>query len=387
LLESYARLGEVDVLALVPPGSVPHTELNEIARRVAFVPVPHFHHARNRMRSVGVFLRSLLARQSFRIEKFKSREASQILGGWGRSTEYAIAHFDSLSAAPYRQVIPEVPALLADHNVEGQRAATLAGHQRNPVTRALLDIDSRRTFDVEASLIGDFDHVLVLSEHDREALLTMRPDMAQTLSVWPVPVRARPLIKADASHPFTVLVLGSLGSIGRAHGLRWFLDNIWPEARARVKEARLEVVGSDPPGDIRSRHAEDGISIHGFVGDLEPILAHTDICAMPLFIGAGIRIKVLELASRGIPCFGTPLALQGLEWLESSQQLETSAEWVDALVSAAGNRETLRARAQHDAGLLVERNSAEAATSHLGDVIEDLDARKVRKSAGVDTAA
>ncbi len=82
LLESYAHLGEVDVLALVPPKSRPPTQLNELARRVAFVPIPHFHHATSRARSVGVFLRSFLARKPFRIAKFESRDAGRTLGEW-----------------------------------------------------------------------------------------------------------------------------------------------------------------------------------------------------------------------------------------------------------------------------------------------------------------
>ena len=387
LLESYARLGEVDVLALVPPKSAPHAGLKEMARRLAFVPIPHFHHARSPVGSAIVFLQSLLTGQSFRIAKFKSRAADRILGEWSQSADYAIAHFDALSAAPYRQVMPDVPAVLAEHNVEGQRAATMADEQRNPIARNLLGIDARRTFSVEASLLGGFEHVLLLSDQDRQTLIGLRPDVEEASSVWPVPIRPKPLIESRGSHPFTVLILGSLGSIGRAHGLRWFLEKIWPETRNRVRDARLEVVGSDPPGDIRSRNGQDGISIHGFVDDLEPILTQTDLCAMPLFIGAGIRIKVLELASRGMPCLGTPLALQGLDWLESTQQVSSSEEWIEELVSSAANLESLRARAESDAHLLTERNSADAATSHLAGIIESAVTRKDRKPVGVDTAA
>ena len=194
-----------------------------------------------------------------------------------------------------------------------------------------------------------FEHVLVLSDLDREILLKERPELADRISVWPVPVRPHPAIQTDEGHPFTVLILGSLRSIGRVHGLRWLVDEVWPKVRARVNDARLEVVGADPPADIRSRHGRDGISIHGFVEDLEPILARTDVCAIPLFIGAGIRIKVLEMVSRSIPCLGSPVALQGLDWLESSQMVDTPTEWIDALVATAANLESLRAQARRDA--------------------------------------
>jgi glycosyl transferase family 1 len=373
LLESYARLGTVDVLALASPDARPHDDLESLARRVSVVPIPHFHHAESRTRSAALFLRSQFTRQPFRIAKFENRDAGQILRSWSESTDYAVAHFDHLSAAPYRALLPGVPAILANHNVEGQLAARLAQHQRNPLVRWLLDVDSRRTIASEASLLDRFDHTLVLSEHDRMALLALRPELAERLSVWPVPVSLGQFVEADRNRPFTVLVLGSLRSMGRLHGLRWLLENVWPGVRNRLKQARLEVVGAEPPADISSQHGNDGVYVHGYVDDLEPILARSDLCAIPLFIGGGIRIKVMELVCRGIPCMGTAVALQGLDWLQSGQQVDSAAEWITALVAAAGRIDALKARARRDAIELATRNSTEAATSHLARVLRDLD--------------
>jgi glycosyltransferase involved in cell wall biosynthesis len=53
--------------------------------------------------------------------------------------------------------------------------------------------------------------------------------------------------------------------------------------------------------------------VEGFVEDLTPFLQRARACIIPLFIGGGIRIKILDMLSSGIPCVSTTVGAQGLE--------------------------------------------------------------------------
>jgi glycosyltransferase involved in cell wall biosynthesis len=371
LLRGYAELGTVDVIALVPPGDRAPEELRDTAGRVGLIEVPHFYFAKSRLENGKRFLRSQVGSEPFRIAKLRVPDVEPLMREWLADGDYDLLHCDYLSTAPYRELCPGLPAVLAEHNVEWQSFSRLADQHRNPLVRMALRRDSRRTAEWEARALGRFQHTLVLSELDRRLLLDARPDLDKRISVWPLPVEPRERTPpVGGGQPFTVLMLGSLRAVGRVHGLRWFLEEVWPMVRARVPEARLEIVGADPPPDIAGRDSRDGVSVHGFVDDLDPFLGRVDVCAIPLFVGAGIRVKVLELVSKGVPCVGSPVALQGLGWIEGCVEVDGREEWVEQIAAAATDRRPLMEAAARGAASLRARHSPQRATDHLRQMIE-----------------
>jgi polysaccharide biosynthesis protein PslH len=370
LLESFAALGTVDVLALTPPDPVPSPELSDLASKVELVPLPHFRAANTRPRTSLILASSLVRREPFRVTKFRSKDAVSVLRNWLDDSRYDLLHADHLASAQYRSLAPRVPATLMEHNVEWQQFSQLAAEHSNPAVRAVLRADSNNTRAWEARVLDDFGHVFVLSEDDRDRLLEARPDLGAKLSVWPIPVTVSPL-PAPAGPP-TFLVLGTLTSVGRIRGLRWFLSEVWGKVREHVPEARLEIVGAEPPEDIRQRDGSDGIRVRGFVEDLEPILATVSACAIPLFVGSGVRVKVVELIARAIPCVGTSTGLQGLMPLEGCTEVAEPEEWAAALAAIAADPEGPRQQARRGAERLAIDNSASRSGVHLEAVLRDL---------------
>ena len=165
------------------------------------------------------------------------------------------------------------------------------------------------------------------------------------------------------------MALGSLAAPGRCHGLRWFLAEVWARFRERNPDARLKVIGAHPRRDISAHNGHEGVTVHGFLERLEPELADVDLCIIPLFIGQGIRIKVLEMISRGIPCLGTQLAFQGLPAVRGCLRADEPEEWVDALVAAAADPDLLASAASRGARELTKLHATEEATAHLREVM------------------
>ena len=386
LLSSYAQLGTVDVLALARPGVDASPELRAAAERFELVPLKHINYVHSRARNATLFAGALLRREPFRVAKFRSRHATHRLAAWLAETRYDAVHCDNLATAPYRDLVPETPAILAEHNVEWQQFSQLAEHQRNPAMRAMLRADSRHTRAWEAEAIERFQHTLVLSDHDERLLSAARPDLASRISVWRVPVDEVPM-RPERSGPPTFVVLGSLRSVGRVHGLRWFLREVWGLLRDRVPTARLEIIGADPPSDIRARNGRSGVRVHGFVDDIEPLLSGAYGCVLPLFAGGGIRVKLLKLIGRGIPCVGTPVAMQGLTPLEGCVIATEPKEWVSVLTELAQQPEELWEEARLGARRLRVEHSPRLALDHLKAVLGDVGAYHGRGPRSSDGAA
>jgi hypothetical protein len=373
LLSTYARLGSVDVLALAQPGIEASPELRAAAARFELVPLRQIDYARARAQNAALFGSALLRREPFRVVKFRSRAAVSRLRRWLAEGRYDAVHCDYLSTAPYRELAAGSPAVLAEHNVEWQQFSLLAEQQRNPLIRAALRTDSRRTRTWEAAALDRFNHVLALSDHDEELLSGARPDLASRISVWRVPVDEVPRDPQRVGPP-TFVVLGSLRSVGRVHGLRWLLRQVWGPVRGLVPDARLEIIGADPPADIRGWNGKDGVRVHGFVEDLEPFLARAYACAIPLFAGGGIRVKLLKLIGRGIPCVGTPVAMQGLTPLEGCVIASEPEEWIAVLAALAAQPEGLWDEARLGARRLRVEHSPRLAVDHLATVLADIGA-------------
>ena len=95
------------------------------------------------------------------------------------------------------------------------------------------------------------------------------------------------------------------------------------------------------------------------------MLSETDVCAMPLLSGGGIRIKILELLPRGIPCLGTQVAVRGFADTPGVLEANTPEEWLAAVNEVAARPDEFRQAALAGAASLRPRFSLEATATAL----------------------
>jgi glycosyltransferase involved in cell wall biosynthesis len=83
--------------------------------------------------------------------------------------------------------------------------------------------------------------------------------------------------------------------------------------RAAVPEARLFLVGARPPADLQAWAIRDpSVVVSGFVADPTPYWRQSAVVIVPLHAGSGIRVKILEAWSRGMPVVSTAIGCEGL---------------------------------------------------------------------------
>lgn len=369
VLVAYATFVRVDVLALTPPGPQLPAELTELAGRVATVPVPAFYYQHARLRLIGTLARSQLGGRPYRIAKFDRPEARRIVTEWAGQTDYALVHCDHLATTPYAACAPGTPFVFADYDVESHALSTLAAAQANPVGRAILRREAQRTRAAERAAVTRASHVFAVSDEDARLLSQDDPELAEKISRLPVPLPEAEAVPRRPDGAFALLVLGPLQAGGRLEGLRWLLSAVWPRIRAEHREARLLVVGDGAPDDIRARDGRDGIEVRGFVEDLDGVLGETDLCAMPLLSGGGIRIKVLELLPRGVPCLGTQVAVRGFAGVPGVLEANGPEEWLARVNDVASRPAEFRQAALAGAAGLRPGFSVKATAEVLRDAL------------------
>ncbi len=111
-----------------------------------------------------------------------------------------------------------------------------------------------------------------------------------------------------------VLFWGALRRKENSAGAAWLLERVLPLVRREVPAVELLIVGSDPPPWLRRRAAHHrGVALTGYVADPEPFFASAALAALPVFAGAGVKVKVLECLAAGLPVVTTPVGAEGIE--------------------------------------------------------------------------
>ena len=171
--------------------------------------------------------------------------------------------------------------------------------------------------------------------------------------------------------PPRLLFTGTMSYPPNHQGIRWFAHEVWPRVRRALPDARLDVVGKDPPAAVQALDGRDGIAVHGFVPSMAPFFAAAHAVVVPILTGAGIRVKIVEAMSAGRALVSTSLGSEGLAHLEPGRHLLVADEpeaFADAALRLLGDP-GLRARMAADARELAVR---EYDWRGLGDRLESV---------------
>jgi glycosyltransferase involved in cell wall biosynthesis len=133
--------------------------------------------------------------------------------------------------------------------------------------------------------------------------------------------------------PRKLLFLGSLDWRPNLDGVSLLLDDVFPKVRATNPAATLALVGRRPPEWLCARVANTpGVSIHADVPDVRPFLATAGMLVVPLRIGGGSRLKILEALATETPVVSTRVGAEGLQLAPGRDLVVTDT--VEALTSA-----------------------------------------------------
>jgi glycosyltransferase involved in cell wall biosynthesis len=109
----------------------------------------------------------------------------------------------------------------------------------------------------------------------------------------------------------TVMFSGLMSYYPNQQAIRWFLQAVFPSVRQAVPSAKLIVAGAAPPRWLVNL-ADDSLEVTGRVDDMRPYLRRAAVVVVPLLIGGGTRVKILEAQAIGRPVVSTTVGAEGL---------------------------------------------------------------------------
>jgi glycosyltransferase involved in cell wall biosynthesis len=272
-----------------------------------------------------------------------------------------------MAAAWVSALPPTLPAVLTLHNLTWhwyRSRARVAGGVRAAALRAEAVRYRRHVL----RLLPRFHAVVPVSTIEADEIRALGLTRVELIPTGVDTEALRPAPEPPADPP-QLLFTGTMSYAPNHEGIRWFADAVWPLVRRALPEARLDVVGKDPPDSVRALDGRDGIAVHGFVESMAPFFARAQAVVVPILTGAGIRVKIVEAMSAGRAIVSTSLGWEGLAYVEPGRHLlvaDEPAAFADAAVRLLGDP-ALRERMAADARDLAVR---EYDWRSLGDRLE-----------------
>lgn len=111
--------------------------------------------------------------------------------------------------------------------------------------------------------------------------------------------------------PYSIVFTGMMAYTPNYDGMLYFLDEIFPHILDEVPEAKLYIVGKRPPKELKERESEH-VTVTGFVDDVRPYVWKSSVFVVPLRMGSGTRLKVVESLAMKKPVVSTSLGCEGI---------------------------------------------------------------------------
>jgi len=230
-----------------------------------------------------------------------------------------VIQFEYTQLAQYRLPLERTPQCLFEHDVyfRSVRRQLVSGAGGVGAKASEL-FEWLRALRFEVAAAGRFDAVFTCHEEERRLLESFLNGHR------PVVVAGLRTAVDSASYPFpggprredSLLFVGNFQHRPNVEGLRYFTGEIFPRIRARRPTATLTVVGAQASPELERAaiaSAEKGaVCFRGSVPDIREPLSEYAVFVCPILSGAGVRVKLLEAFSSGIPVVSTSFGAEGI---------------------------------------------------------------------------
>ncbi len=201
---------------------------------------------------------------------------------------------------------------------------------RRQVSRWISQLELKRTEKFEAQLTRLLPAILITTQKDKNALLSLKDatTTASKVNLFPIGVdldyfRPDPQLKRE---PATLVVSGKMSYHANVSMAIHLYERIMPQIWAKRPEAKLWIVGKDPTQEIKDMASHPNVTVTGMVSDMRPYLQHATVATAPLTYGAGMQFKVIENMACGTPVVATPLAVSALTGAVHDQDVLVAQE-------------------------------------------------------------
>ncbi len=310
------------------PEEFPKDLLNIVAPKVVYI--------NTAIRAKDAFL-SFFNSKSYNISRFYSPAFEQAIAEELKSSEYGLIMLENAYVLPYMKTIRKYhkgKVMIRTHNVEYRIWERLAQDEKGTLKRMFLKKLAKDLKSYELQNLPLTDGIACISEDDLREFRKMGIQ---------IPIRSIPVsmdlpdsdfdfLQSAAADKNDFFFLGSMNWQPNIESVDYLLKEVFPKILQQLPDARLHLAGSYMPDKLVNLQ-QPGVIVHGKVDSVKDFMTSHGILLVPMKSGSGIRIKILEALSMGIPVISTTVGFEGIPVEQEIHGLR--ADSPDELVQAS----------------------------------------------------
>ncbi|MDQ7903120.1 glycosyltransferase [Phytohabitans sp. ZYX-F-186] len=273
-------------------------------------------------RSLGALLTGVSLQQGYASPKALTTALRRKLDEWRPD----VVHLNVFRTVHLVEECGSTPVIVDLDEFRSEYYEQLAATSSSPAWRALGRVEAARMRAREDELVAKRVPLMLsapsLTGVERPSTYVVRSPCDFPIQRDPGPVEP------------VVLFVGRLSYEANVSGLLWFVRECWDGIRALVPDARLRIVGSDPPRSVQAlAEAGNGIELYPNAPSVEPHYGQSAVAIAPIFRGTGVQMKLIQSLSAGVPTVTTTTvaARAGVQDRVHVRVADDGTGWVSAV--------------------------------------------------------
>lgn len=220
-------------------------------------------------------------------------------------------HIDHLAMASYLPKKKNCLWVLEEHNIESEINWGIFKKESWNKFKVFSLLEALKANFYEEKIIPKFDYIFAISEKDKEKLIRLGAKKKKVFFL-PILFKAKSLFSFGERAPL-ILFIGGLSWWPNKDGLLWFYQKVYLLVKKEIPRVNLVVIGTHPPKEILKIGEKDSsVQIKGYVRNIKPFFSQAGVFIAPIRAGSGVRIKILDALSFGLPVVSTKKGAEGI---------------------------------------------------------------------------
>lgn len=209
-------------------------------------------------------------------------------------------------AQEVKKLFPNAKLVASEHDV------TFVGYERRAefykgFKKLIWRIRSKNEKKIEIKSLKKCD--LILPQNSDNIGILKKEGIEETKLMWLIPYFDNLSSVKREPQKKDILFYGAMARKENSLSAIWFIDNVLP--LIKDMNIRFVILGSNPPENLKSKESKR-VHITGFVDTIDPYFSSSMCFVAPLLLGAGIKVKIIEALSSGIPVLTNDIGIEGI---------------------------------------------------------------------------
>ena len=269
-------------------------------------------------------IQSIFSNMPLGVSKYIIPEMKSLIKKKIEEKKYDCVFFNILSMFGYcayiKNISPQIKVILYEQNCESLIYKRYFDQTNNIIKKMFLKMEIRKLEQFEKLSVEETDQLLLLSEADQKEL-GISSEKCNIIPIGVTPSHHCKNYNTEKVDKLKMLFIGTMTWAPNNEGIIWFLKNVMPLCNNK-KKYELFIVGKNPSSEVKKIcESYENVNLMGYIESLDTIYDECDVLVVPLFIGSGQRVKIIEAFSRGYAVISTSIGAEGLKYKDGESIL------------------------------------------------------------------